>query len=597
MDKPASVTNDRLNLAAALLFGLAAGFGWIKLKYGLSLIDEGIYLTGGWRLAAGDSFIEDTWWSVDRMYVLLNAAVFRLNPDVTMLGFRQIQFGLALSGIAFMVWIFRRHAPLWLLVAVASAFAFVGLDTAGSASTLSYYTYPHFFLILHVGFFILGLRQPGNALKNLYFLLSGVALWAIGFSTMPLAPTAAAPAIVWWLLRLNPEGRSRFGFRDLAVTLLPVVALWAGVMAWFGAAFFDALFTVVAGSSVPVASAGSFLLVEPLMFVVFVAAIFAVYTRLALKAAGPSCSGLRAGLVLVGLAGVVYALIRSNMLGITAGFWAGWFPGPMWLCALLFVLSIVAARRLGAGPTRQFLGAERLERLAALVPCLLMSLLFVFFSGLGGLAYGFAAIPLAVILVSEFHAVGLAGGASQGRSAAMVLALFVPFLAYLVEHDWNWTYFDAPPRDLTSQIRSGFAKGLWTLPSRSKTLAQIEAKIAGYTKKDDFILAFPNLDLVYALVKRRPAVNSLWSADASAQYPRFRKNIEDMTARGREPALAIVLGDGNKGDQMPYANHPYQQYVRRNMIKVDEIVTEDVPPRPLISIYLAKPPIPDPEND
>ena len=87
-----------------VLFVALAVWGWLKLPYGMSFIDEGMYMTDGWRLSVGDRLFPDSSTSVVNLYVVFNAAIFQIFPDVTLLEFRKIQYWLSLTAIVVLIY-------------------------------------------------------------------------------------------------------------------------------------------------------------------------------------------------------------------------------------------------------------------------------------------------------------------------------------------------------------------------------------------------------------------------------------------------------------------------------------------------------------
>src|SRR6056297_1381846 len=73
------------------IFVAAATLGWEKLHYGFNFIDEGYHMTESWRLTQGDQLLDNDIGAL-RPYTLINSFIYRLNPDITLLGFRKLQF-------------------------------------------------------------------------------------------------------------------------------------------------------------------------------------------------------------------------------------------------------------------------------------------------------------------------------------------------------------------------------------------------------------------------------------------------------------------------------------------------------------------------
>ena len=121
-----ALSHQPVVVALSLLFFLiAAGFGWEKLHYGLSFVDEGHHMTESWRLAAGDHFLRDKYTGALMLYTLLNSVIFKICPDITLLGFRKLQYFLTIcSLLAFSFALFKVDKQYWYQPFVFSLFAF-----------------------------------------------------------------------------------------------------------------------------------------------------------------------------------------------------------------------------------------------------------------------------------------------------------------------------------------------------------------------------------------------------------------------------------------------------------------------------------------
>jgi hypothetical protein len=83
-----------LPLICISLFVTMAALGWSKLEYGFNMIDEGMYMVDGWRLAVGDNLFPDSAINAIQLFNVFNALIFAFNPDITLLGFREMAYTL-----------------------------------------------------------------------------------------------------------------------------------------------------------------------------------------------------------------------------------------------------------------------------------------------------------------------------------------------------------------------------------------------------------------------------------------------------------------------------------------------------------------------
>jgi hypothetical protein len=573
-----------------LLFAGMAVLGWIKLQYGFNMIDEGMYMTDGWRLTAGDRLFPDSAISAAMLYAVFNALVFKLHPDITLLGFRQLQYVFALSAIAvFAAAIYRWDRRQWLIPLTLSVFAFTGLDVAGISANLSYYTYPHLFFVLHLSLllFALGSRRPG--VRAALFLLAGVSLWAVGFSLLPLSATLLTPLLVWSAMRYLGSARDEFSFQELLLLMAPGVLLWAIFVGIYGGEFLNAILDIYRYAKGGGAS-DSFDWV-PVQYVaataVFVA-VLAAATRLR----------LRALLAVFGIAAaLMFFVIGSNLFGWLTPFWQGWFSRQMWFCALLIVSM---AALLGYLVYRKHRGMA-LERahlllLVLLLPSAVLALLFSQYSNVGVLVTSYVALPvcMALALFIVMRLENLRAG--SGIAAAAVVAVLLPFYYHLARADWEFTFFDLPPKYLTRTLPDGFGAGIRTSEFYQAIVQWMTTTAQAHSADTDFAIVMDQAPMGYMVIKRRPALNHSWSGWGLSAALR-REAVEAMLRQNRQPKIAyrflrapMILPTSLKdvpfrlGDRFNYAaNDPLSVYVTTQMQYLGTFYYKD---EPCIELYV-----------
>jgi hypothetical protein len=574
-----------------LAFAVLAILGWLKLPYGVSLADEGMYVADAWRLTAGDRLFPDASTGVLRLYALLNGAVFQLNPDVTLLGFRQLQFFLTLTAcglLGFAVW--RFSGLYWPLPWLFSLFAFTGMDPVGKVSSLSYYHYPHLFLVGHVALLLLALCEPDGGFRRRALLVaSGVCLFAIGFALLPLSVSAVGPLLLWLVAR-RMGGRARFGFADMLWLLAPVAVLWFGVLAWFGAPFFTAL-----SDMLRYASQGGKIQAHLDEEGIKHALIMAV----ALCLAG-TIRLLPKQLVVPGalaLGGVVWWGVDSGFGGLIAPYWRGWFADPMWFCGLL----MAGLLSYGCFLALRMVRPKALDRdgwllLLLLLPSGVLAAVFAYFSEIGFLTTAYAAMPvwlgLGLMLVKGLSAKGVKPLA-QGIA---LLALVVPFTWQIAWADWRFTLFDLSPKYLTRTIDDGFLKGINTNPAFYEMDRWLRDRADRTSGPDDLAIVLERVSMVHVQIKRRPALNHSWVGLMRSSLLRYEA-MKQMREAGREPKIAfrfvqipafypVSLDDELYTLAPPatyYPNHSISNHITGTMRLVD---TFKVAGRPWIEFYI-----------
>ncbi len=560
-----------------------AVLGWLKLPYGVSLADEGMYVADAWRLVAGDRLFPDAATGVVRMYALFNAAVFWLHPDVTLLGFRQLQFVLTLAACGLLgVAVWRVFGPCWWLPWVLSLFAFTGLDPVGKVSSLSYYHYPHLFLTGHVALLLLALSRTGAARRGL-LLGAGVCLWGIGFALLPLSVVAIAPVLLavtlWWL-----GGAWRLSLADLFWLLAPVGLLWGAVLAWYGADFFTAM-----GDMLRYARQGGKTHARLDMEGLKHAGVMLVWlgaVLLSLRLKGPLLAG-----ALGALGGGLYWIVATGLGGLISPYWRGWFSAPMWLCGLLmagfgyYLVYLVNGRvghrvnghrvdgRQNGGPDADAVA------MVLIVPAITLSAVFAYFSEIGFLTVAYGALPaltgLALLLVPRMNM-------APPLAALGLVALLGPLYWQVAWADWRFTLFDLSPKYLTKTVADGFLKGIRTNGIFYDMDRWMRDRAERFSTPDDLAIAMNRVPMVHVQIRRRPAMNHSWVGMMRSALLRFEA-VNDMVNRGRQPKIAFrfvrppmfLPVDLNGEKFMPaapdtfYANNSTSNHITQTMKLVD----------------------------
>ncbi|MCE9641439.1 MAG: hypothetical protein K8S22_15070 [Betaproteobacteria bacterium] len=578
--------------ACALLFAAMAVWGWIKLQYGFNMIDEGMYMTDGWRLAAGDHLFPDSSISAAMLYAVFNALIFHWLPDITLLGFRQIQYAFALAAIAvFAAAIYQRSRRPWLLLLTLSVFAFTGLDVAGISANLSYYTYPHLFFVLHQSLLLFALNNRRPGVRATLFVLAGVALWAVGFSLLPLSGALIIPLLVWCAMRYLGTAREEFSFKEMLLVTAPGIVLWAMVVIFLGDEFFTAVLDVL-GYTREGGTADGFDRV-PQQYVA-VTAVFAA----ALAAA--TYLRLRLLLAVFGLASaLMFLIVSSNGWGWVAPFWQGWFSRQMWFCSLLIVAMAALLGHLFYRKRRGLaLDQAHLLLLVLVLPSALLALLFSRYSNVGVMVTSYVALPvcMATALFVVMRLEHLRAG--ENLAAAAVASVLLPFYFHLARADWEFTFFDLPPRLLTRTLSGGFGAGIHTSEYYEAMTQWMTETARANSAENDLAVILDQAPMGYMIIKRRPALNHSWGGWALSNALR-RDSVAAMLRQNRQPKIAyrflrapILLPVPNKegefrlGDRFRYSSKdPVSVYVITKMQYQDTFYYQN---QPCIELYVSK---------
>jgi hypothetical protein len=579
-------------LSGLLLLAVVAALGWNNLRYGFGFHDEGMYMADAWRLTVGDNLFPDSFPSILRLFVVFNAAVFALFPDVTLLAFRELQLTLALGaaacmGAAVYRWTGRYgHIP-W----VMSLFAFSGLQLKGTAPNLSYHTYPHLFFTLYFACLLLGLKASGRPARAAWLLGAGLFLWAAGFSLLPLSAGAVAPVLCWALARWMRVDSVTFTLRDLALVLAPVAVLWAVVLAVYNTAFLESL-AAMAGYMTEAKARGIDLDPDAWGYVAL-GAVFLAGALLAARLPGWGAVGTMAA-----LAAAMGWVVGTNAGGLVPPYYRGFFSRPMWLAGVLIALALVFL----AGALRERWRDGRCVAhgglpFVVLTQWIVLGALFSQVSDSRALSVTSLAIPgaaaLGVYLLERLPA------APRPAAAVFLAAFLLPLYGWTAWADWRFTYFDLPPERLTYTIPDGFAAGIRTSPLMGAMVAWIARTAHDLSAPGDRAIFLERAPMGYMIARRRPALNHSWTGLGDSAGLRSDA-VTAMVRRGRLPAIAyrfvrapLFVPGPNPGDPIiggapfPYGPFdPISNYLKDHMRLVD---TFRVNGKPWIELYVAPP--------
>ena len=525
---------------AIAVFCVAAFIGWQKLQYGFNFIDEGYHMTEAWRLTAGDDFFKDKFTGALRSSTFINALVFKACPDITLLGFRELQFVLTIFSLLLLSYaLFYVNRDYWYQPLIFSVFAFTGLDPVGMISNLYYQTYPNLFITLHLAVFILGIYQKSPFFKTVFFILSGIFLWLISFSMLHMSLIIISPIALFIIIRrLNTEYID-FSFKDLCLVLAPFIVIWSVFLAIYNMAFIrNVLSSLQLMLSIPEFAVSSHFTInwealKHIMIAVpfFIACFFTFRCRKMVFRI--------AGLIIVSL--TMYAVIETSFFGLITPYYGGWFSQPMWFIALLvatygFSICFVTYKII----TKQTWSTHEIIVIILLVPTIIMAVSSSFFSSLGILTVLHSSIPGSPSLPASSCPMSLSGNVHTWKTCRLTLIL-APFYITTSLHDWNFTFFDVEPRKANATIDEGFGKGIRTNDAFKNLYDWIRVTSDRYTKKDDYILSYVTSPMVHMIAKRRPALDDPFISFSDMPNDYFVKAIAFMKAHRREPKLAFVF--------------------------------------------------------
>ena len=580
-------------MAGIILFGIIAAFGWIKLQYGFTFMDESYHMIQGWRLSAGDHFINDTPNGALRNYRLFNKLIFDVWPDITLLGFRKLQFILTLISLfIFGSALYRYNKQYWYLPFIFSIFAFTGLDPLGAASNLNYYTYPHLFVVLHIACLLLGVCARNSIVKSLLFLFSGICIWGISMSLLHLSPIIAGPVFLYLLAKFLNFKQIVFRLRDLALTLGPFFLFWTVFLMVYNSDFIYSVLTSLNTITKYSVYSSEFININwTVLSYIVIMSILAFAFFMVLYTFKPHKI-----IYLIILSTLAFWIIDTSLFGIIVPYWKDWYSRPMWFAGLLVSFHLFFWLRIIKVILKQALDAHDELSILLMVPATLLFILAATFSTFGAILILHCAIPTVsaiTIVIINLEQVRLR---SNPFKLIILIIIFAPFYYTTAWSDWNFTYCDVKPKDANAEISEGFLKGIHTNVVYKQINDWIRKNTATYSTNDDYIISYILTPMVYMIAERRPAIeDSFLNPPGEGDQAYYRKVVSKMNKENRHPAMAFVFDNSPaintineksktrfnlKGDKYSFygvwynflvSEDPLAEYIKNNMTMVDSI--------------------------
>ncbi|KIE18067.1 hypothetical protein DS62_01100 [Smithella sp. SC_K08D17] len=527
------------------IFMIAAVFGWFKLQYGFNFGDEGWHMTEAWRLTAGDDFFSDHFTSAIKCVTLINSIVFKFYPEITLLGFRELQFFLTIISLLFLSFaLYKISNEFWFQPIIFSLFAFTGLDPMGAISNLNYYTYTHMFITLYLAFFIMGLQQQSFLLKRILYVTAGIFLWLISFSLLHMSLVVISVIILFVIIRKLKLESLDFTLKDLCFVLSPVLLLWTIFIGIHGNAFIQNVISSVQWMlTTSTYAAGSLIYINGDTFKYVVITLF--FTMAFLWSTKITKTILLMGVLLI-LAVMMFAVIETDLFGLIApyyhGYYNGWYSRPMWFGAFLasayflffcyLIFKIV---------TKKPWSNVELFALVLFISSIITVINSSFFSALGFLTILHSSIPAVAAMACMILSMKAVKKRVYLVQLAILIMFFAPFYYTTAWSDWKFNLFDVAPEQANAEIEIGFGRGIKTNQIYKDLYDWISKTSQAYSNKDDYIISYVSSPMVHMIARRRPALDESFLSFVVFPENYFSKAIEFMKTRGRKPKLVYVF--------------------------------------------------------
>ena len=527
-----------------VLFLIAAHFGYIKLSYGFNFIDEGYHMEESWRITAGDKISDYQGGGILRLYTIFNSLIFRIDPEITLIGFRTCQFFMTIFAIIiFSISLYISNQDYWYLPFIFIIFAITGLDPTGMISNLSYYTYPHLFLILHLSFLILGIYLSNHYLRRLCFIISGCFLWGISFSMLFLSVALISPILLFLFCRFLKIRSFIFSLLDLIFVLIPPIVCWSIFFCIYGSWYFSAVFASIqfflfesnvhSTNSLLQSFSGTFGYIS--ISFIFLLLFYIILQKIEIKE-------IFKLLFLLPLSILMYFIIDTSCFGMVKPYYNGWLGRPMWFSAFIIAFVILFWIDVIQKHLRRKYLNEKIElSLIILLPVTIVSIFFIIFSGLKTLTVLYTSIPAMAALASLFIFNFIHKKTNIIFKLVILGFLLAPFYYTTVYADWQFTYFDVNPKQADTTITHGFGTGIKTNALYSRIYDWVIRSADKYSSPGDFMISYSVSPMCNMIAKRRPALTEPYIDFSDLHFKSIEKLVNTMKSKNRFPAIAFVF--------------------------------------------------------
>lgn len=571
-----------------VIFCTAAFFGWQKLHYGFNFMDEGYHMTESWRLAAGDHFLHDKISGALLHYTLINKVIFELFPEITLLGFRQLQFIVTILSLIFLIIaVSFLQEDSWYLPLVLSIIAFTGLNTTGGIPNFFYHTYPHLFITQFLTLFIFGLVLSSKYTRRGLFSLSGLILWLMSLSALYTGIIIISPVVFFFINKRYLNNKYNFNLKDLIWVLAPFFLGWGIFVGVHGQEYIqnihNSINIVLYSPTHSVRSLLHFNFGILLLLIIGMAVILIDSYLLNRNKKYEIITGLLISSVIIYyIINIPFWLNLSGKIGIVSNIY-----NCAWACSIflssfmiLFWMSIIIKILI-----KQSLSECEQVGIIFMLPATILAITVSIFSDGGMFAVLYTAIPVIVVMGGCIITNLKKRKFAPFYQLIILLLVFAPFYLRQGWFAWHNTFNDFIPSHATTTIDKGFGKGICTNEVYKSVYCWIENISQKYSQKNDYILAYPFSPMVHMIAKRRPALDDTFISFNLKSYEYYDNAIKFMQARSRRPKLAFVFSrslivipifsDGIKyfwpSKQLdPQSSDPISRYVRDNMVLLNQ---------------------------
>jgi len=536
-ESPAPAATNRrahtADLVAALLLVLWAAGMFARIRYGIDLSDEGMYLATSDRLLHGDIPFRDDRENPLRQFDILNAALFSPIGQISLIAVRMLGAGLCLGQMVALWAVVRRFFSPWVAALTAGLIPVLplyGIWTPGYNEWSCACTVFTGAALALAG----GATTARGAMR--WGAVAGLALGIDGLVYAPALALAVVPLAMIAVGRVSGSWRHPWvgaGAATLAIAVL-VIALDASwiILRGLGGAWSAATADMVhqQAGAVPLVArltvARDHLGDVPLHLAITIAVLAALRWGCAVRGATRFSALLVAAAVLFVSACNLYPAwddyLHLHESGIPPtwhgdGFWILW----VWYAEPVIGLAGVIVFILPAACRDLFRG--RCDGPAALLPAFAI---FLLFTGISATASSLGAIN-GLLIRAALAVLGLAGLAgfiqklladsSAGKTRhspspilpALIGQLF--FTAIIATAGWQLIFKQPPPRTCTATFAFAPLTGIHGTPAQITTLTALRTWVDAHESTDAKVIAYQDIPGMSYVLARRPALDWTWA--------------------------------------------------------------------------------------
>jgi len=199
--------------------------GFVRLRFGLDISDEGIWLSAPFRYVLGDTPIRNEWVTFGRWFDLIIWPVMKILPGAgTILQLRYFGYILHVLCIGALFISMRRFLSLPVLAACFAATLHIN---PASTWTPNYLIMPIDFVCLAMACFIAAGRASGNGRAILYGAFGGISFFlsVICYSPNSVLLVIIAGGALYFLLRCGKKSNVFLGAASLFVSSFHIASL------------------------------------------------------------------------------------------------------------------------------------------------------------------------------------------------------------------------------------------------------------------------------------------------------------------------------------------------------------------------------------